>query len=201
MSPRPDVSTERKSQILDAAETVLAKKGFEAARMEDIADKTGLSKGTLYLYFKSKDKLISAILDRMFQREFSQLEKMKNEDTGAAEMITRLTELVIQDILSMLRLIPIFFNFLALAFRSKYVKKALEKYINRYLEIFIPIIERGIVSGEFRPMDASEAAIAGSAIIEGTILLWTYDSRIIDPEHHIRSGMSLLLEGMKKHAP
>ena len=47
MSPRPDVSDERKSQILKAAESVFTQKGFDEARMDDIADKTGLSKGTL----------------------------------------------------------------------------------------------------------------------------------------------------------
>ena len=73
MSPRPDVSDERKSQIINAAEGVFTKKGFDEARMDDIAEETGLSKGTLYLYFKSKDDLIIAILDRMFQREFKQL--------------------------------------------------------------------------------------------------------------------------------
>ena len=70
MSPKPDVSDERKYQILNAAEQVFTKKGLDLARMDDIAEETGLSKGTLYLYFKSKDDLIIAILDRIF-RAFS----------------------------------------------------------------------------------------------------------------------------------
>ncbi len=74
MSPKPDVSEERKGQIMSAAEEVFTKKGFDNARMDDIAEETGLSKGTLYLYYKSKDDLIIAILDRIFQREFKVLE-------------------------------------------------------------------------------------------------------------------------------
>ena len=54
MSPRPDVSKERKQQILDAAEDVFTRKGLDNARMDDIAKRTGLSKGSLYWYFKSK---------------------------------------------------------------------------------------------------------------------------------------------------
>ena len=65
MSPRPDVSKERKQQILDAAEDVFTRKGLDNARMDDIAKRTGLSKGSLYWYFKSKDDLIIAILDRV----------------------------------------------------------------------------------------------------------------------------------------
>jgi AcrR family transcriptional regulator len=77
MSPRPDVSDERKSQILNAAERVFTKKGIDLARMDDIAEETGLSKGTLYLYFKSKDELVISILDRIFAGVFKQLDARK----------------------------------------------------------------------------------------------------------------------------
>lgn len=195
MSPRPNVSDQRKSQILNAAEDVFTKKGFDEARMNDIAEKTGLSKGTLYLYFKSKDDLIVAILDRIFQNEFRQLENMQQTEASASEAIWKLTDTIARDIVRLLRLIPIVYGFLALAFRNKYVQRALKDYINRYLNILIPIIQRGIDSGEFRQVDAREVAIAASAIIEGTILLWAYNKSVVDPERHIRSGMKLLLEG------
>ena len=197
MSPRPNVSDERKAQILNAAEGVFTKRGFNEARMDDIAEKTGLSKGTLYLYFKSKDDLIIAILERIFQREFRQLEDLQQDDISASDAMLKLTDLITKDIVSMLRLIPIIYNFLALAFRNKYVQRALKDYINRYLNILIPIIQRGIDAGEFRSVDAREVAIAAGAIIEGTMLLWVYDKSIIDPERHIRSGMKLLLEGVQ----
>ena len=197
MSPRPNVSDERKAQILSAAESVFTKKGFDEARMDDIAEKTGLSKGTLYLYFKSKDDLIIAILDRIFQREFRQLENLKEAETSSSDAIWKLTDLVTKDIIDVLRLIPILYGFLALAFRNKYVQRALKEYENRYLNILIPIVQQGVDSGEFRQVDASEVAIAAFAIIEGTLLLWVYDKSIIDPERHIRSGMKLLLEGVQ----
>ncbi len=197
MSPRPNVSDERKSQIINAAEDVFTQKGFDEARMDDIAEETGLSKGTLYLYFKSKGDLIIAILDRMFQREFKQLEDLNQDGLTATDAIWKLTDLITKDILGLIRLIPIVYEFLALAFRNKYVQQALKKYINRYLDILIPIIQRGVDSGEFRQVDAREVAIAGSAIIEGTLLLWVYDKSLVEPEYHIRSGMKLLLEGVQ----
>lgn len=197
MSPRPNVSDERKSQIINAAEDIFTQKGFNEARMDDIADKTGLSKGTLYLYFKSKDDLIIAILDRMFQREFKQLENLNQDGMSATDTIWHITDLLTKDILGLIRLIPIVYQFLALAFRNKYVQLALKKYINRYLDVLIPIIQRGIDSGEFRKVDTREVAIAMGAMIEGTLLLWVYDSSMVEPQHHIHSGMKLLLEGVQ----
>ena len=55
----------------------------------------------------------------------------------------------------------------------------------------------GIDSGEFRQVDAQEIAIAAGAIYEGTVLLWVYDSSLIDLERHIGSSMKLLLEGVQ----
>ncbi len=197
MSPKPDVSEERKDQIMNAAEEVFTRKGFDEARMDDIAEETGLSKGTLYLYFKSKDDLITAILDRIFQREFKAFENLDLSTLSASEAVWLFTDTVIRDIQLILRLMPIAYEFLALAFRNKVVQTALKLYVNRYMDIFIPIIERGIESGEFRQVDPKEVGIAGGAIMEGTILLWVYDNSLVDPEKHIRSGMKLLLEGLQ----
>ncbi len=63
----------RRQAILDAALTVFAERGFEAARLDDIADRAGIAKGTLYLYFDDKEGLfeevvrsaVSPILERL----------------------------------------------------------------------------------------------------------------------------------------
>jgi AcrR family transcriptional regulator len=197
MSPRPDVSDERKDQILNAAEQVINQKGLDRTRMDDIAEQTGLSKGTLYLYFKSKDDLIIAILDRIFQGVFKQMDARKSNQLSAAEAISQFTEEAIRDYKYMLRILPVAYEFLALAFRNKTVQKALKQYIRVYMEVLVPIIQRGIDMGEFRHVDAQEVAIAAGAIYEGTVLLWVYDSSLVDLEKHIRSSIRLLLEGIQ----
>ena len=197
MSPKPDVSEERKSQILNAAEDVFTKKGFDEARMDDIAEETGLSKGSLYNYFKSKDDLIIAILDRIFQREFRVFESLDLTSMSATDAVWSFAETTSKDVKMMMHLLPITYEFMGLAFRNKLVQKAFKAYFNHYMDILIPIIQHGIDSGEFRPADAKEIALAMGAIMEGTLLLWVYDSSLVDPEIHIRSGMKLLLEGVK----
>ena len=197
MSPKPDVSEERKDQIMNAAEEVFSQKGFSDARMDDIAEETGLSKGTLYLYYKSKDDLIIAILDRIFQREFKTIENLDLATISASKAIWAFVETTAKDIKVMVRLLPITYEFMGLAFRNKFVQKTFKAYLNHYLDILIPIIQHGIDSGEFRPADAKEVAIAMGAIMEGTLLLWVYDNSLIEPEIHLRSGMKLLLEGVQ----
>ena len=165
--------------------------------MDDIAEETGLSKGTLYLYYKSKDDLIIAILDRIFQREFRTLENLDIASTSAADAIWAFTETTSKDVKMMMRLLPITYEFMGLAFRNKLVQKTFKAYLNYYMNLLIPVIQKGIEAGEFRPADAKEVALAMGAILEGTLLLWVYDNSLVEPEKHIRSGMKLLLEGVQ----
>jgi AcrR family transcriptional regulator len=165
--------------------------------MDDIVKESGLSKGALYWYFKSKDDLIIAIFDRMFSRELSRLQALRDAPASASERLIEFTERVIDDVTIMLRFMPLAYEFLALAFRNKVVQKAFKAYINRYMDILIPIIQQGIDSGEFKAKDAREVAIASGAIFEGTILLWVYDKDLIEPEKHICAGIHLLLDGIK----
>tara|TARA_R110000868_G_scaffold44409_5_gene148390 strand:- start:1027 stop:1671 length:645 start_codon:yes stop_codon:yes gene_type:complete len=54
----------RPEQILEAALTVFGEQGFAAARVEEIARRAGLSKGTLYLYFPSKEAMLNALIEQ-----------------------------------------------------------------------------------------------------------------------------------------
>jgi AcrR family transcriptional regulator len=60
--PRKIAPAERRQAILDAALTVFAECGFEAARLDDVAARAGVAKGTLYLYFKDKETLFEELL-------------------------------------------------------------------------------------------------------------------------------------------
>jgi AcrR family transcriptional regulator len=68
MSPRVSAERreqyleERRNQILDAAIEVFGNKGLDVATVDEIAQTVGISKGTIYLYFKSKDEIFDAIL-------------------------------------------------------------------------------------------------------------------------------------------
>ncbi len=57
----------RKNEIIDAAERVFFSKGLDQSTMDDVAAEAELSKGTLYLYFKSKEELYLAVNERGFQ--------------------------------------------------------------------------------------------------------------------------------------
>ncbi len=198
MTPRPNVSEERTDQILSAATEVFAQKGFYKARMDDIAAQARLSKGTLYLYFKSKDAIILALLDRLFQPEMRQLAALHTAEGSASERLEQFVAIMIEDVTRWQRLVPVAYEFLGLIFRNKTVQQAFRRYLRAYLELLVPLIEDGIASGEFRAHDARQTALTLSALFEGSILLGVYDPESVDVARNIRSGMDLLLEGLRR---
>ena len=98
----------------------------------------------------------------------------------------------------MLRLMPLAYEFMGWAFRKKFVQDAFKLYINKFMDILVPVIQQGIDAGEFRDINPQSVAISFGAIFEGTLLLWVYDQSLVEPEKHIREGIFLLLEGLKK---
>ena len=60
--PPKDVTTKRKQEIYQAALTCFQQKGYHRATMDDIVVESGLSKGTLYWYFKSKKELFLSLV-------------------------------------------------------------------------------------------------------------------------------------------
>ena len=197
MSPRPDVSEERTHQIIESAMTVFAKKGFNKTRMSDIADETGVSKGTLYLYFKSKDAIIRSILETIFGRELTQARKLKDLNQPPAEKINLLAQSMISDLKKMKPLLSLYFEFMALAMRQEVVRTVIQETFQEFTEIIENLIHQGIENGDFRSVNVKDAALAVGAILEGTLLLWVYDPTLVDFEKHVIAGINILLDGLK----
>ncbi len=198
MSPRPDVSKERTQQILQAAMKVFSRSGFQHASMDDIVAESGLSKGTLYWYFKSKDEIIAGILDNIFARELADIRALPTVAGSAHDRLLRFADLTIDEIRQMTHFLPITYEFYTLALRNKTVQKVLRQYLDNYLEGLVPVIEQGIDRGEFREVDARQASIAFGSLVEGTLLLWVFDPKLVNLEEQIDSGIRLLLSGLEQ---
>jgi AcrR family transcriptional regulator len=196
MSSSPEGSEDRKIQIMDAAMKVFTRMGFFKARMDDIGKESNLSKGTLYWYFKSKDDLILAIMERIFSPEFKHLEAMSDSQESPRILLQKFTDYMIEDLNRMMPLMPLFYDFLAMSLRRKGIRRIMGGFLRRFIDVLVPIISRGVEMGEFRRVDPHETANAIGALVEGMILLWTYDPERVIIGKNIHSGMMILMNGL-----
>lgn len=96
----------RKEAIIDAAEKVIASKGFDNSTMDEIAEKAELGKGTLYLYFSSKTSIYLAICERGSRLLNQKLAKVITLDISGIDMVKKMGHVYLQFIQEN----PIYFN-------------------------------------------------------------------------------------------
>src|SRR3984893_14164413 len=88
-APAEDESAKRR-QIIDGARALFLAEGFDAASMNDIARAAGVSKGTLYVYFKHKEQLFEAIVEQECQGQAEGIFDLDPNDHDVEAVLTRL---------------------------------------------------------------------------------------------------------------
>ncbi|HEY0838045.1 MAG TPA: TetR/AcrR family transcriptional regulator [Azospirillum sp.] len=144
----------RPQEIVDAALEVFADRGFAATRLEDVAARAGVSKGTLYLYFPNKEELFKAVIRSAIIPNLEMAERLLAEFPGPAfDILERLLSGIAGKVMATrVGAIPKLMiaeagNFPELA-RFYY-----ETVIARAFRVLAAVLERGIARGEFRAVD------------------------------------------------
>ncbi len=197
MTPRPDVTEERKNQILEAATAVFARLGFHKARMDDVAEESGLSKGTLYWYFKSKDEIILGLVDRIFTQDMKALETALDSDLPAGELLIAFAQIGIEETKHLRPLMPLMFEFISLAARHKSVLNTISGYYQKYQRLLTQVIQQGIDSGEFNLVDPQATAITFIALLEGMVMIWFINPELIEWDVMGDLPMDIFLNGIR----
>ena len=197
---RPD---DRPDELLEAALHIFAERGYANTKLEDIAAKVGVTKGTIYHYFATKEDLLLRALEHYHDRAFQPLEEVLGERRGPISATIR--------------------RFLRRAFgqmdreRSSVltllvqgVAREVPQVYYRWLEtgpvrgwrILAELIERGKATGEFR-IDA-DSEVAARITISGLILQLAWQRFAdgaplvgIDVDQLIDSTADLLLQGLR----
>jgi AcrR family transcriptional regulator len=197
MSSKPDVRAERREQILYAAEKVFSRLGFNKARMDDIAAESSLSKGALYWYYKSKDAIIQALLDRILDGEMRELEGLVDAEGSASERLHIISLAAVREIRLFEHRMPLGYEFITLAARHKVVRNTLRGYYRRMHDLLSQIIQQGIDSSEFALIDAHDAALTIMGTIEGIALFWFIDPEWVDWDSLGETPVEIMLDGLR----
>ncbi len=177
MSPRQDVSEERRAQIIEAALACFTRKGYNNTTMDDIVTESGLSKGSLYWYFKSKDELFAQAMLSVFmglgQEAFTGLEQCTTA-SDKLRVIAQVTAGISKQIEGFFGL---FLEFWASSAQREEVGQVWVGMLVEFKIMLVDIVKEGISSGEFKPVDAEALVWALLAAYDG---LAAYDMLIPD---------------------
>jgi AcrR family transcriptional regulator len=196
----------RHSEILGAALDLFVEKGFAATRLDDVAQRAGVSKGTVYLYFDNKEELFKSVIRSGIVRTIEEAEQtVAGFEGSSAELLKALLsgwwEYIGSTKLSGIPKLMISEaqNFPELA-RFYYAE-----VIQRGSRLFQSAIERGIARDEFRPVDLDHTVRAIMApLIMRSILQHSFlpcaGGTDFDAPAYFDSLLDLVLNGLRSGA-
>jgi AcrR family transcriptional regulator len=181
VTPKPDVSEERKAQIYQAALTCFSRKGYHRTTMDDIVAESGLSKGALYWYFKGKKELFLSL----FQEVMGQLGQtwesiVADEEASATDKLLASIALFRSELGEMVPFFGVMMEAWALTRHDEDVEGLIREFYEPYLNIMTRVIEEGIASGEFHVESVRAMALVVMTLFDGIVLamgigLWQRD--------------------------
>jgi AcrR family transcriptional regulator len=191
----------RPAEILDAALDCFAERGFAATRMDDVAARAGVTKGTVYLYFESKEELFKALVRTELLPNIERLEAAASMPGPASTLIEGLLGIWAGHVYpSKVSVLPKLIlseagNFPDLA------KFYYEEAVQRALKLLRSVLRRGVETGEFRPIDVDHVAycVIGPLLFS---VLWRHsfgplDKAPLDIAALCRAHLDMLLNGLR----
>lgn len=196
----------RPSEILDAAVAEFAQKGFAAARMDDIARRAGVTKGTIYLYFKSKEDVFKTLIRDSIGQTIAATTANAREFEGPTPDLIRFVLGAIAAFLATSDRIVLPKIIIAEAGNFPELARFYRaEIVERGLGLLTSVIERGIARKEFRALSAEHVARLCMAPIL-FIMLWRttfskFEHAPYDFEGLIQTHIDILLKGLAFEGP
>ena len=191
----------RPRELLDAALAEFVARGYAATRLEEVARRAGVSKGTLYLYYANKAELFKAVVRQALVANFEQAEAAMAIRRGSARerLVFYLTEFTRRVSESELSGIPK----LVLAEAGNFPEIARfyhEEVVQRARRMIQETLLQGMASGEFRSLDPDHAwRVVIAPLLLG--ILWKHSFQAFEPEEldferHLACHLDLLFNGL-----
>ena len=195
-----DSSTERRarkrSDIIQAALACFTRKGYNKTTMDDIVAESGLSKGSLYWYFKSKDELftetVMSVLTNIGQDIWSAIEQCST----ASEKLRAFVQITVEFSERIEGFLGLFLEFWASSPNRDRAGQVWLGVLAQYKDLFVEIIEQGIRDGEFKPVDAEQLAWAMMAAYDGLAVYVELMPDMIDVGRVSEVFVEMLLGGL-----
>ena len=194
MTTSPNLEDSRRGQILDAAFSCFASRGFSSVTMDDIARVSGLSKGALYWYYKSKDELILALCEAWIEKNDRALMKMAQECSLDQLLFEYPKYLFAQREIAAHS--KFFFHLWAISTENDEVKDRVAKMYREHNEQAGAFVRTAVDLAILKPeVDPENFARQILALFDGLLIQWHYDPTM-DLSANWSQSVRNLLEGI-----
>lgn len=188
-----------KDLILDAAERLLADKGYKRMTMDDVAQSVGIAKGTIYLHFTSKEDLVLSHIDRIVYRVLVRLQMIAHGGDSAAERVRQMLIARVMIRFDSVQHYSAGLNELLSAIRPALLQRR-ERHFAEEARVFAEVLKEGQRAGEFAGVDTAATArtllLATNALLPYSLSVGELGKRK-DIAREIGRIAELMLQGLR----
>ena len=195
----------RKNTILRAARRLFFDRGFKSVTVDNIAAKSEVSKGSIYLCFESKEEIYAQILISDNIALYERIKNFSATEASASQLLLEFARIYVDYFLNDNELFRILMTFMLQTGQMNLTEKQNTELIrstNENIKIISEIIQKGIDSGEFSPIGnirQMQNAIWG--MLNGVISLYVFTGnpakRTERIHSNIRDSLNVFIEGLK----
>jgi AcrR family transcriptional regulator len=185
------VTAFRTREILAAARRVMERHGPETATMEEIAAAAGVAKGTVYLYFQSKDELIQALITQVGEHMLADIEAIVAAPGSPPEKIKQVASLLLDYLMRERALFPAYARDMLRGGRdtAKGYWLHLQKMEEKFVTLVTRLFAEGIESGQFIPANPRLLTF----LLRGMVRAVGYYQMTEGPEKAVKEALPVLL--------
>jgi AcrR family transcriptional regulator len=196
----PKVAAERKDerrmQILQAAMGCFAEKGYHLTTMDDIVAASGMSKGSIYWYYKSKKEILMSMMEVAFADIGEAAAGILDDPTiSAGERLRHFMEVSMESIAEFGEWTAVFIDFWSATRHDEDFYQLMAGLYEPFLKSLTGLIEEGIQNGEFRPVNAADLAISLMSAGDG-LIMYQLIGIPVDLQNTVETFMDVLFEGL-----
>jgi len=183
----------RKQSICDAAMRVVARKGVANVTVQDIADEAGVAKGTVYIYFDSREEILGRTMDLATEKLLEKLSAACAECRTFADVLERRVRTQLQHFEENRDFFRIY-----LATAEPFGERRLKKhptYLN-YLRQLERLVSEAMAAGEIRQTNAERIAIAIASVVRDVVLHRMIEREPPPLEDDVRFAVDFIMRGI-----
>ncbi|MBU4386722.1 MAG: TetR/AcrR family transcriptional regulator [Actinobacteria bacterium] len=197
---RPAEKAANEQAIKEAALKLFSEKGFYSTSTRELTEAAGVSKGTLYWYWSSKEEVAFSLVSDMLNDFLELIERARDEKGPAIErlevLVRAVAELYYKET-DYLRLLWKFRADRSYIFSRDYTEKVTSYYV-RIRKALESLIEQGMKSGEFREVDSKQMAFILLGITEGLEVEWLENEEEFSMRDALEETMRIIISGLRK---
>lgn len=190
----------RKQQILEAALTCFTKKGYFKTTMDEVVKESGLSKGALYWYYKSKKELFLALFDFYMHSYIDEVTKHISHDKTFEENLNEIGSVVFKMMESEKEHMNVFMEFMSFAVRDKDMQIKINNVYQEILNLIEKLLVENLKDKKINEEEVFKLSSVVAVIIDGLMIYQMFGLLKVQPDniwnYFIRMISSFLSKGI-----